>query len=198
MTQFTNKIWQKWCPGLAICCCSITQSSLTLCDLMDCTIPGFPILHHLPELAQTHAHWVGDIIQPSHPLSSPSPPAINLSHHQGLFQWVGSSHQVTKVLELQFQHQSFHECSGLINFRVHWFDVLAIQETLKSLLQYNSSKASILQHSAFFIVQLSRSYMTTGKTIALTIQTFIGKMMFLLFNKLSRFVIALFQRSNVF
>ena len=104
MTHFINKIWQKWCPGLTICYCSVTQSSLTLCDPMDCSMPGFPILHHLPELAKTYAHWVGDIIRPSHPLS-PSPPAFNLSHLQGLFYWVSSLHEVAKVLE--HQHQSF-------------------------------------------------------------------------------------------
>ena len=81
------------------CCCSVTQ--------LDCGTPDFPVLHHLPELAQTHVHWVGDAIQPSHPLSSPSSPDLNLSQHQGLFQWVGSSHQVAKVLEFQLQHQSF-------------------------------------------------------------------------------------------
>ena len=85
--------------------CSITHLCLTLCDLMDWSSPGFSVLHCLPELAQTHAHWAGDAIQPSHPLSSPSSPALNLSQHQGLFQWVGSLHQVAKVLE--FQHQSF-------------------------------------------------------------------------------------------
>ena len=87
------------------CCCSITQSCPTLCDPMDCRTPGFPVLHHLPELDQTHVHWVGDAVQPSHPLLSPSPPAFNLSQHQGLFRWVSSSHQVVKVLELK--HQSF-------------------------------------------------------------------------------------------
>ena len=153
MTHFINKIWQKWCPGLTICYCSVTQSSLTLCDPMDCSMPGFPILHHLPELAKTYAHWVGDIIRPSHPLS-PSPPAFNLSHRQGFFQWVGSSYQVAKILELQFQHPSFHECSGWINFRIHWFDALAVQGTLKSLLQHDSSKASILRCSAFSMVQV--------------------------------------------
>ena len=86
-------------------CCSVTQSCPTLCDPMDCSTPGFPILHQLLELPQTHVHWVGDAIQPSHPLSSPS--ASNHSQHQALFQWVSSSHQVAKVLELQLQHQSF-------------------------------------------------------------------------------------------
>jgi len=88
------------------CYCSVTQSWPTLCKPMDCSMPGFPVLSHLPELAQTHVHWVSDAIQPSPPLSSPSPPAFNLSQHQGLFQWVDSSHQVAKVLELQVQHQS--------------------------------------------------------------------------------------------
>ena len=86
---------------------SVAQSHLILCDPMDCSTPGFSVHHHLPELAQTHIHWVGDAIQPSHPLLSPPPPAFNLSHHQGLFQWAGSSHQMAKVLELQRQHQSF-------------------------------------------------------------------------------------------
>ena len=87
------------------CCCSVIQSCPILCNPMDCSKPGFPVLHHLPELGQTHVHWVGDVIQPSHPLSSPSPPDLNLSQHQGLFQWVGSSHQMARVLELQPQHQ---------------------------------------------------------------------------------------------
>ena len=86
---------------------SVTQSCLTLCDPMDCRTPGLLVHHQLSELIQTHVHWVGDIIQPSHPLLSPSPPAFNISQHQGLFQWVSSSHQVAKLLELQLQHQSF-------------------------------------------------------------------------------------------
>ena len=86
---------------------SVAQSCLTLCNPKNCSTPGFPVYHQLPELMQTHAHWVGDAIQPSHPLSSPSPPAFSLSQHQGLFQWVSSSHQVAKVLEFQLQHQSF-------------------------------------------------------------------------------------------
>ena len=88
-------------------CCSVTQSCPTLCDLMDCSTPGFPVIHYLSMFAQTHVHWVGDAIQPSHPLSSPSPPTFNLSQHQGLFQWVSSLHQVAKGLEFQLQHQSF-------------------------------------------------------------------------------------------
>ena len=86
---------------------SVTQSCLTLCDPMDCSTPGFPVHHQLPEPTQTHVLWVSDAIQPSHPLSSTSPPAFNLSQHQGLFKWVSSSHQVAEVLEFQLQHQSF-------------------------------------------------------------------------------------------
>ena len=132
-------------------CCSVAQSCLTLCNPMNCTMPGSSVLQYLMEFAQTHVHWVNDAIQPSHPL----PPALNLSHHQGLFQWVGSSHQVTKVLELQFQHQSFNEHSELISFRIDWFDLLAVQGILKSLLWYHSSKSSILQCSTFFMALTS-------------------------------------------
>ena len=89
--------------------CSVAQSCPTLCDPTDCSKPGLPFLPHLLELTQTHVHWVGDAIQPSHPLSSPSPPALNLSQHQGLFRWVRFSHQVAKVLEFQLQHQSFQQ-----------------------------------------------------------------------------------------
>ena len=88
---------------LLLFCFSATQSCLTLYNTIDCSMPDFPVLHHLLELAQTHAHWVSDAIQPSSPLLSPSPPAFNLSQHQGLFQWVSSSHQVAKILELQCQ-----------------------------------------------------------------------------------------------
>ena len=86
---------------------SVAQLCPTLCDPMDFSIPGLPVHHQLPEITQTHVHWVGDAIQPSHPLSSPSPPAFNLSQHQSLFQWLGSSLQVAKVLKFQLQHQSF-------------------------------------------------------------------------------------------
>ena len=107
-------------------------------------MPGFPAHHQLPELAQTHVHQVHNAIQPSHPLSSPSPPAFNPSQNQGLFQTVGSLHQMAKVLELQLQHESSSEYSGLISFRVDWIDFLAVQGTLKSLLQHQNLKASIL------------------------------------------------------
>ena len=136
---------------------------------MDCSTPGFPVHHQLPEFTQTHVHRVGDAIQPSHPLSSPSPPAFNLSQHKGLSQWVSSSHQVTKVLEFRFSISPSNKYSVLISFRMDWLDLLAVQETLKSLLQHHSSKPSILQHSAFLIVRLSHWYMTAAKTIALTL-----------------------------
>ena len=128
---------------------------------MDCSTPGCPVLHYLLEIAQTHVHWVNDDNQLSCPLSPPSPPALNPSQHQGLYQWVSSSHQVAKVLEFQLQHQFFQWHSGLISFRMGWLDLLAVQGILRSLLQHPSSKASTLQHSAFFIVQLSHPYMTT-------------------------------------
>ena len=169
---------------------SVVSASL---DHMDCSMPGFPVLHCLPEFAQTHDHWVGDIIQPSHPLLPCFPPAFNLSQHQDLFQWVGSSHQVAKILELK--HQYF-----LWIFRVDfdWFEILAVLATLKSLLQNHKLKASILQHSAFFMIQLSYPYMTIGKTIALPIWTSVSKMMSLLLNMLSRFVIDLLNMLSRF
>ena len=100
--QMVNLRW-----GHSVHFSSVAQSCPTLCDPMDCSTPGLPVHHQLPEFTQTHVHWVGDAIQPSHPLLSPSPPAFNLSQHQGLFQWVSSSNQVAKVLEFQLQHQSF-------------------------------------------------------------------------------------------
>ena len=148
-----------------------------------------PVYHQLPEFTQTYVHWVGHAIQPTHPLLFTSPPAFNLSQHQGLFKWFSSSYQVAKVLEFQLQHQPFNEYSGLISLRIDWLDLLAIQGTLKSLLQHHSSKASILPHSAFFTVQLSYPYMTTGKMIALTRWPFVGKVMSMLFYMLSRLVI---------
>ena len=133
-----------------------------------------PVLHYLLEFAQTHVHWVVDAIQSSHPLSPPPSYALNLSQHRGLFQWVGSLHQVTKVLEPQ--HQSFQWI-----FRIDWFDLLAVQGTLKSLLQHYSSWVSVLQCSAFFMVQLSHLYMTAGKPIALSIWTFVSKVRYICF-----------------
>ena len=160
----------------------------------DCSTPGFSVFCYFLAVHQSHVHWVGDAIQPSHPLPPPSPFALSLSQHQGLFQWVGSSCQVAKVL--QPQHWSFNEYTGLISFRIYWFDLRVVQETLKSLLQHQSSKASIPLNSAFFVVQLSHPYMTTGKTRSLTIKTFVNKVMSLLFNMLFRFVIVFLSESK--
>ena len=118
-----------------------------------------------------HVHIVGVAIQPSHPLSSPSPPALNLSQHQSLFQSVSYSHQVVKCWSFSFSISSSNDYSGLISFRMDQLDLLAVQGTLKSLLQHHSSKASVLRRSAFFMAELSHLYMTTRKTIALTLQT---------------------------
>ena len=110
-----------------ICRCgSVIQWGTSLCDPMDCSMTGFPAPHHLSEFAQTHVHWVGGFIQPSHPMLSPSPPAFNLSQYQGLLQGVSSSHQVTKVLELQLHHQSFQWIFRTDFFRIEWFDLLAV------------------------------------------------------------------------
>ena len=156
---------------------------------------AFAVLHRLSELIQAHVWLVSDAIQPSDPLLSHSPPAFNLNQHQGLFKWVSCLHQVAIVLELQLQHQSFQWISGLISYRIDWIG-FAIQGTLKSLLQHHNLKTSILLCSVFFMVQFSHPYMTTGKTIALTIWTFVDKVMFLLFNILPRFVIAFLSRSK--
>ena len=150
---------------------------LTLCDLMDCSAPGFPVLHHLPEFAQIHVHWVSDAIQPSHPLSPPLllppiPPSIRVFANESTLcmRW-------PKFWSFSFSIIPSKEIPGLISLRMDWLDLLAVQGTLKSLLQHYSSKASILRHSAFFMVQLSYAYMTTGKTIALTRWTFVSKVM---------------------
>ena len=155
------------------------------------SMPGLPANHQLPESTQTHVHCVSDGIQQCHPLSSSSPPALNLSQHQGLFKWVWP-----KYWSFSFNISPSNEHPGLIFFRMDWLDILKVQVTLKGLLQHHSTKASILQCSAFFIVHLSHPYMTTGKTITLTRQTYIGKVMSLLSNMLSSLVITFFPRSK--
>ena len=136
-------------------------------------------------------------VMPSNHLILSSPFTLfSLSQHQSLVKWVSSSHQVAKVLEFQLQHRPSNEHSGLISSRMDWLDLLAVQGTIKSFLQHHSSKASTLQHSAFFTVQLSYPYMTTGKTIALTIWTLVGKVMSLLLNMLSRLVITFLPRNK--
>ena len=135
---------------------------------MDFSTPGLPVHQQLPELTQTHVHPVGDAIQPSHPLLSPSPPAPNPSSIRAFSNESTLHMRWPKYWSFSFSIIPSNEHSGLISFRIDWLDSLAIQGTFKSLLQHHSSKASILLHSAFFIVQLSYPYMTTGKTIALT------------------------------
>ena len=144
---------------------------------MDCSMPGFPVLHYRPEHAQTHAHWVSDAIPPSHPLLSLSPLDLDRSWHQSLFQWVDSASGGQSIGASAWSISPSNEYSGLISFRSDWFDLLVVQGTLKSLLQHRSLKASILCHTAFFMIQLSHPYMTNGKTIALTRQTFVGKVL---------------------
>ena len=119
--------------------CLVAKSCLTLCNSMDFSTPGFPVLHYLPEFAQTHVHWVRDAIQPSHPLLPPSPPALNLSQHQGLFQWV----PIRWPKYWNFSLSPSSEYSVLICFRIDWFDLLTVQGTLKNLLQHHNLKASI-------------------------------------------------------
>ena len=157
---------------------------MTLCNPMDCSTPGFSVVHYLLEFTQTHVHWVDDAIWPSHPLLPPSPPAFNLPQHKCLFPPVSSSRQMAKVWSFSFSINPANEYSGLISIRIDWFDFLAVQGTLKSLFQYHNLKASVLQCSAFSMIQLSHPYMTTGKTIALTLQTFVSKVVSLLFNTL--------------
>ena len=157
---------------------------------MNCSMPGFPVLHYLLEFAQTHVHWVSDAIQPSHPLlpASPLAPSIKVFSNGLLcIRWPEF---------WSFSISPSSEYSGLISFRIDWLDLLAVQGTLKSLLQHHSSKASILWNSAFFMVQVSHPYMTTGKTIAFTVWTFVCKAMSLFFNTLSRVYIGFFPGSK--
>ena len=153
---------------------------------MNRSTPGLPVHHQLLEFTQTHVHRVSDAIQPSHPLSSSSPPTLNPSQHQRFSNESTLCMRWPKFWSFSFSISPSSEYPGLISFRMGWLDLLAVQGTLKSLLQHHSSKASILWCSAFFPVQLSHPYMTTGKTIALTRRTFVGKVMSLLLNMLSR------------
>ena len=175
---------------------SVTQSCPTLCDPMNRSMPGLPVHHQLPEFTQTHVHQVSDAIQPSHPLSSPSPPAPNPSQHQSFSNESTLCMRWSKYWSFSFRISPSKEIPGLISLRMDWLDLLAVQGILKSLLQHHSLKASILQRSAFFTVQLSHPYMTAGKTTVLTRWTFVGKVMSLLFNMLSRLVINFLPRSK--
>ena len=174
---------------------SVAQSCLTLCDPMNCGAPGLPVHHQLPppkpmsiESVMPSNHLL--LCCPLLLLPSISPSIRVFSIESGLhIRW-------PKYWSFSFTISPSNEHPGLISFRMDWLDLLAVQGILKSLLQHHSSKASILQHSAFFIVQLSHPYMTTRKTIALTRRTFVGKVMFLLFNMLSRSVITFLPRSK--
>ena len=189
--------WSCWCPGLSIASdgnmsvwlsvqfSSVAQLCPTLCNTMDCSMPGFLLHHQRPQLAQSHGHWVSDAIQQSHSLLSPSPSAFSLSQYQGFL----SNQSVLRIRWPKYWSFSFsispsNEYSGLISFRIDCLDLLAVQGTLKSLLQHHSSKASTFRLSDFFTVQFPHPYMTTRKTIALTRQTFVGKVMSLPFNML--------------
>ena len=159
---------------------SVAQSCPTLCDPMNCSTPRLPVHHQLPEFTQTHIHRVSDTIQPSHPLSSPSPPApispsIRVFSNESTLcmRW-------PKYWSFSFSIIPSKEIPGLFSFRMDWLDLLAVQGTLKSPLQHHSSKASIHWRSALFTVQLSHPYTTTGKTIALTRRNFVGKVMSLI------------------
>ena len=181
---------------------SVAQSCLTLCDPMNRSTPGLLVHHQLLEFTQTHVHPDSDAIQPVMPSShlilcrpllllSPIPPSIKVFSNESTLcmRW-------PEYWSFSFSIIPSKEHPGLISFRMNWLDLLAVQGTLKSLLQHHSSKASILRHSAFFTVQLSHPYMTTGKTIALTRWTFLGKVMSLIFNMLPRLVITFLPRSK--
>ena len=141
---------KDWIHFMNYCCCSVGQLCQSLCDPMDCSTSGFPVLHNVLEFAKIHVHWVIDAIQLSYPLLPSSPPALNLSQLQGLFQWIGSLHNVAKVLELQLQHQSFQWIFRIDFFRIDWFELLAIQGT-------QESSSSTVQKHQFFRFQPSFS-----------------------------------------
>ena len=160
---------QNLLSGKRICCfCSVAPSCLALCDPMDCSMPRFPVLHHLLDLAQTHVHCVGDAIPPSHPLLSPYPPAFYFHSIRVFSNESALCIRWPKDWSFSFSVSPSNEHYGLISFRIDWLDLFAVQGTLKSLLQHCSSKTSILRCSAFFMVQLLHPYKTTGKTTALT------------------------------
>ena len=163
---------------------------------MDCSTPGLPIHHKIPEFTQTHVHWVGDALQPSHSLSSPSFPPSNFPSIRVFFNGSLFLIRWPNYWSFSFNISPSSEYPGLISLRMDGLDLLAVQQTFKCLLQHHSSKASIIRWSAFLIVQISHPYMTTRKNIALTRQNFVGKVMSLPFNMLSRLVITFLPRSK--
>ena len=195
LVQWVCVLTAGWAAMSVLKLSSVAQSCPTLCDPMDCSTPDLPVHHQILDLAQAHVLWVG---MPSnslilcHPLLLPAiVPSIRVFSNESVLhiRW-------PKYWSFSFSISPSSEYSGLISFRIDWFDLLAVQGTLKNLLQHHSSKASVLRCSAFFIVQLSHPYMTTGKTIALTRRTFVGRVMSLLFSMLSRFVIAFLPKSK--
>ena len=174
---------------------SVAQSCQTLCDLMNHSKPGLTVYHQLPEFTQTHVHWVNDAIQPFHPLLSPSPPAFNLSQHQGLFKWVSSSHQVAKKLEFQIQQQSYQWTLRTDLLKMDWLDLLAVQGL--SRVFYNTT----VQKHQFLVLSFLYSPTLTSihdywKNHSFPRWTFVGKIMSLLFNMLSSLVITFLPRSK--
>ena len=172
---------------------SVAQSCPILCDPMNHSMPGFPVHHQLLESNQTRVHRVSEAIQPAHPsfsFSSVVPRTRVFSNESVLCIWL------PKYWSFSLNISPSNKHPGMISFRMDWLDLRAVHGTLKSLLQHHSSKTSILQCSAFFVVQLSHPYMTTGKTIAFTRWTFVDKVMSLLFNMLSRLVIIFLSRSK--
>ena len=163
---------------------------------MNHSTSGLPVHQQLSGFTQIHVHRVNDATHSSHLLLSPSPPAFNFSHDQGLSKESVLRIRWPKYWSFSFNISPSNEHPGLMSFRRDWLDLLAVQGTIKSLFQHHSSKASVLWHSAFFTAQLSHPYMTTGKTIALTRWSFVSKVMSLLFNMLSSLVIVVFPRSK--
>ena len=175
---------------------SVAQSCLTLCDLMNCSTSGLPVHYQLPEFNQTRIHR--SVMPSSHLifcrpllLLPPIPPSIRVFSNESTLRM-----RWPKYWSFSYSIIPSKEIPGLISFRMDWLDLLAVQGTLKSLLQHHSSKASVLRHSALVTVQLSHPYMTTGKTIASTRRNLVGKIMSLLFNMLSRLVITFLPRSK--
>ena len=199
VTQYHNYMISSQWSQQAICwllffCCSVAKLCPNVCNPTDCSKPVFPVFHHPTEFAQAHVHWVGDASQSSHPLS-PTSPALNLFQHQDLFQWIGFSHQVTKALELYFSISSPSEYSGLISFRIDWLN-------LDLACPRDSQESSLAPHfkginsSALNLLYGPTITFTTRKNIALTIWTFVSKVMSLLFSILARCVIAFLPRSK--
>ena len=191
--ELSERLFQGYNPFSSVLFSSIAQSCPTLCNPMNYSTPGHPVQHQLLESTQTHVHQVDNAIQPSHPLLLLPPilPSIRVFSNESTLnmRW-------PKYWLCSFNISPTNEHPGLISFRMDWLDLLAVQRSLKNLLQHHSSKASILQYSAFFTIQLSHPYMTTGTTIAFTTQTFVGKILSLFLNMLSLLIITFLPRSK--